>query len=177
MKRVRKRNNDFWGGLNMKPKMRIYALAVCLVLVLPVLAATYSFTSINPFSSLETSGRGINDKGDVVGNWTVDPLEPPDPGGVATAKYNSSSRVQSRAICGAKGSSGKLVFQVLSTRMPMESTIAALSWERTPTRLSAVGMETIMGLYGTKTDTTSFLIPPVPPPISMGLTTKVTWWA
>jgi len=81
MKRVRKRNNDFWGGLNMKPKMRIYALAVCLVLVLPMLAATYSFTSINPFSSLETSGRGINDKGDVVGNWTVDPLEPPDPGG------------------------------------------------------------------------------------------------
>src|ERR1700730_4843553 len=86
MKRVRKRNNDFWGGLNMKPKMRIYALAVCLVLVLPVLAANYSLTSINPFSSLETSGRGINDKGDVVGNWTVDPLEPPDPGGVATAK-------------------------------------------------------------------------------------------
>jgi len=51
--------------------MVLYTFVICLVLALPVLAATYEFKTINPFSSVETSARGINDAGDVVGDFAT----------------------------------------------------------------------------------------------------------
>jgi len=57
----------------MTRKMVLYTCVICLALALPVLAATYEFKTINPFSSVDTSARGINDAGDVVGDFaTVD---------------------------------------------------------------------------------------------------------
>jgi uncharacterized membrane protein len=53
----------------MTRKMVLYTSVICLALALPVLAATYEFKTINPFSSVETSARGINDAGDVVGDF------------------------------------------------------------------------------------------------------------
>ena len=54
----------------MTRKKMFYMFAVCLAL--PLLAVgTYEFKTINPFSSVETSARGINDAGDVVGDFAT----------------------------------------------------------------------------------------------------------
>jgi probable HAF family extracellular repeat protein len=42
-----------------------------LAVALPLLAVTYRFTTINPFNSVETSARGINDEGAVVGDFAT----------------------------------------------------------------------------------------------------------
>ena len=55
----------------MTRKAMLYTCVICLALALPVLAATYEFKTINPFSSVETSARGINDAGDVVGDFAT----------------------------------------------------------------------------------------------------------
>jgi uncharacterized membrane protein len=54
----------------MTRKKMFYIFAACLAL--PLLAvANYEFKTINPFSSVETSARGINDAGDVVGDFAT----------------------------------------------------------------------------------------------------------
>jgi uncharacterized membrane protein len=55
----------------MTRRMMLYGLAFSLVLALPLLAVTYNFTTINPFNSVETSARGINNHGDVVGDFAT----------------------------------------------------------------------------------------------------------
>jgi uncharacterized membrane protein len=50
-------------------KTMLCTAAFSLALALPLLAATYEFKTINPFNSVETSARGINDAGDVVGDF------------------------------------------------------------------------------------------------------------
>jgi uncharacterized membrane protein len=52
----------------MTRKKMFYMFAACLALPL-LTVATYEFKTINPFSSVDTSARGINDAGDVVGDF------------------------------------------------------------------------------------------------------------
>jgi probable HAF family extracellular repeat protein len=61
----------------MPPRTTIYTAGTCLLLTALLQAAPpskptkYDFETINPFSSVETSARGINDKGDVVGDFAT----------------------------------------------------------------------------------------------------------
>lgn len=53
-------------------RKKVLLLSACfLVLALPILAATYQFKSINPFHSVETSARGIDNHGNVVGDFAT----------------------------------------------------------------------------------------------------------
>jgi uncharacterized membrane protein len=56
--------------MNMTRPKTLYVLCFCLLLALPVFAA-YTFLDIVPFSSEETSARGINDANDVVGDFAT----------------------------------------------------------------------------------------------------------
>jgi len=55
----------------MKTRPELYIFVSGLLAALPLLAATYTFTDINPFSSVDTSARGINEDGDVVGDFAT----------------------------------------------------------------------------------------------------------
>lgn len=55
----------------MKTKAKAHILPFGLLAALPLLAATYQFMNINPFASVETSARGINEEGDVVGDFAT----------------------------------------------------------------------------------------------------------
>src|ERR1700676_4722822 len=55
----------------MTRKTMLCLFASLLALALPVLAMTYHFTTIDPFNSVETIARGINNGGDVVGDFAT----------------------------------------------------------------------------------------------------------
>jgi uncharacterized membrane protein len=66
----------------MKIRTTLYAVAVWLLFTLPLVAGSRRFQTINPFNAVESSARGINDDGDIVGDFATaadealaDPIE------------------------------------------------------------------------------------------------------
>jgi len=53
----------------MKKQWKFYVSGLCLMLAMPVLAGKLKFKTINPFMSTETSARGIDNDGEIVGDF------------------------------------------------------------------------------------------------------------